>query len=104
MAAFTYHRDSKTVSCVCGEEINGRHTCSEILKVKECTNKDCTICQEKEKERLFIDQWTEDEDGYTRCSTCGQKRYDDLPKHCNCHAYIDRDGIEKCKSCDHPRY
>ena len=66
MATFTYHRDSKTMSCVCGKEITGRHTCSDILKVKECTNnnKDCTICREKEEKRLFEDQWMGDEDGY----------------------------------------
>ena len=104
MATFTYHRDSKTVSCVCGKEITGRHTCSDILKVKECTNnnKDCTICREKEEKRLFEDQWMGDEDGYNRCTTCRDKCDYGLPKYCSCHAYVDRDGIEKCKSCDHP--
>ena len=102
MAAFTYHKDSKTVSCVCGKEIYGEHTCNDILKVKECKDEDCTICEDKEAKRLFEDQWYEDRDGYSRCSTCGEKCYEDLPKQCNCNAYVDADGIEKCKSCDHP--
>ena len=99
MATFTYHNDSKTVSCVCGKEITGQHTCNDILKVKECDDEDCTICQDKEDARLFEDQWYEDRDGYSRCSTCDLKCDYDLPKHCDCHAYVDRDGIGKCKSC-----
>ena len=100
--AFTYHCNSKTVTCVCGKEITGEHICGGVPKVEECTNKDCTTCQEKEKERLFEEQWFDDEDGYSRCSTCRDKCDCDLPKYCNCHAYIDIDGVKKCKSCDNP--
>ncbi len=100
MATFTYHKESKTVSCVCGKEINGEHTCNDILKVKECNGGDCTICDDKEDQRLFEDQWYEDRDGYSRCTTCDDKCDEDLPKRCECHAYIDIDGVEKCKSCN----
>ena len=102
MATFTYHKDSKTVSCVCGKEIYGEHTCNDIPKVKECNDEDCTICDDKEDERLFEEQWYVDRDGYSRCFTCGLKCDEDLPKHCNCNAFIDTDGVEKCKSCKHP--
>ena len=101
MSAFTYHKDSKTVSCICGKEISGEHTCNDI-QVKECNTVNCTICKYKKDEQLFIDQWYEDRDGYSRCSTCGVKSDDELPKDCSCNAYIDTDGIEKCKSCNHP--
>ena len=102
MAAFTYHKESKTVTCICGKEINGEHTCNNILKVKECNGDDCTICEDKEDERLCEEQWYEDEDGYCRCSTCDLKCDGDLPKRCNCNAYVDTDGVEKCKSCNQP--
>ena len=100
MAVFIYHKDSKTVSCICGKEISGRHTCNNI-RVKECNVVNCTICKYKKDEQLFKDQWYEDRDGYRRCSTCGVKSDDELPKHCSCNAYIDIDGVEKCKSCNH---
>ena len=101
MATFTYHKDSKTVSCICGKEISGEHTCNDI-QVKECNTVNCAICKYKKDEQLFIDQWYEDRDGYSRCSTCRVKSDDELPKDCNCNAYIDTDGVEKCKSCNHP--
>ena len=56
MTTFTYHKDSKTVSCICGKEIYGEHTCNDIPKVKECNDKNCTICKDKEEQRLFEDQ------------------------------------------------
>ncbi len=83
MATFIYHKDSKTVSCVCGKEIYGEHTCNNILKVKECNGEDCTICKDKEDE----DQWYEDRDGYIRCSTC------DLKCECDCDCFVDTDKV-----------
>ena len=77
-----------------------KHTCNNI-QVKESNTANCTICKYKKEEQLFKDQWYEDRDGYSRCSTCGVKSDDELPKHCSCNAYIDIDGVEKCKSCNH---
>ena len=99
MATFRYHKDSKTVSCICGKEISGEHTCYNI-QVKECNDENCAICKYKKELQLFIDQWYEDRDGYSRCSTCGDKCDAELPKECSCNAYIDTDGVEKCKSCN----
>ena len=101
MATFTYHKDSETVSCKCGKEIYGEHTCNDI-QVKECNEENCTICKYKKDQQLFKEQWYEDRDGFSRCSTCRVKSDEDLPKHCNCNAYIDTDGVEKFKSCNHP--
>ena len=98
---FRYHKDSKTVSCICGKEISGEHTCHNI-QVKKCKEENCTICKNKKNEQLCKDQWYQDHDGYSCCSTCGDKSDDELPKECSCNAYVDKDGVEKCKSCDNP--
>ena len=111
---FTYHKNHNVVSCVCGELINGKHDCKVEgdkvmqIRVKECfyesSRKDadedaCEICLDKEAEKAYEDQWDTD-DGYCICSTCGDKCDGDLPKECSCDAYIDRNGEERCKSCD----
>ena len=83
-----------------GKEISGEHTCN-VIQVKECNTVNCIICKNKKNEQLCKDQWCEDRDGYSRCSTCGVKSDDELPKECGCNAYIDIDGVEKCKSCNH---
>ena len=101
MAAFTYHIPSKTISCICEKVISGEHTCHNI-RVKECNGENCIICKNQKDLQLFIDQWYQDRDGYTRCSTCEDKCYGDLPKECSCNAYVAEDGVEKCKSCKHP--
>ena len=100
MAAFTYHKKTETMSCICGEEIWGAHTCDNI-KVEKCNEENCKICQDYEENKLFEAQWYKDCDGYSCCSTCGEKSNDYLPKHCSCMCYIDWDGVEKCKRCDH---
>ena len=100
MSTFTYHNDSKTVTCICGKEISGEHACY-VIQVKECNGENCTICEKKKDEQLFIGQWYEDVVyGYSRCSTCGVKSDVELPKDCMCNAYVDRDGVKKCKSCN----
>ena len=99
MSTFTYHNDSKTVTCICGKEISGEHACY-VIQVKECNGENCAICEKKKVEQLFIDQWYEDRDGYSCCSTCGVKSDGVLPKDCCCNAYVDIDGVEKCKSCN----
>ena len=36
-------------------------------------NNKCDVCREDAKETKFWEQWRIDEDGYSRCSTCGVK-------------------------------
>ena len=83
MTTFTYHKDSEIITCICGKEINGEHTCNDVPKVKECNAKNCVICIEKEKQRVLDEQWYEDRDGYIRCSSC------DLKCECDCDCYAD---------------
>ena len=108
-SVLTYHTKHKILTCMCGIVIEGKHSCEvEVSKIQivECDfvrsrdkNNDCQICIVKENERKFEDQWREDEDGYCYCSFCGDKSYWGLPKQCCCKAYVDNDGLEKCKSC-----
>ena len=58
MAAFTFHKKSETMSCICGEEIWGEHTCElndsiNIVKVEKCDEENCAICQDFEEGKLF---------------------------------------------------
>jgi hypothetical protein len=102
----TFHQDYNIVTCVCGVVIQGEHSCNNEMtriQVKVCHNlrsEECQICLKKEKEQKFEDQWRTDEDGYSCCSYCGYKCYGELPKICPCSAYVDKDGVEKCKSCN----
>ena len=106
--ALTYHEKHSCVSCVCGELITGKHTCSiPVTKIEivvcfwysEKEGKKCEICFGKEQEKKYKDQWWEDESGYTICRHCGVKTRAYLPKYCCCPAFIDEDGIPKCKRC-----
>ena len=106
--ALTYHKKYSCVSCVCGELITGKHTCSiPVKKIEivvcfgtlEKSGKRCGICFGKEQEEIYEDQWWEDESGYTICRYCGVKTHAQLPKYCCCPAFIDEDGIPKCKRC-----
>lgn len=106
--ALTYHEKHSCVSCVCGELITGTHTCSIPVKKIEIvvcfwysgkSGKRCEICFGKEQEKKYEDQWWEDESGYTICRYCGVKTHAQLPKYCCCPAFIDEDGIPKCKRC-----
>ena len=106
--ALTYHEKHSCVSCVCGELITGKHTCSipvTKIEIVVCfwysgkSGKRCEICFGKEQEKKYEDQWWEDESGYTICRYCGVKTHAQLPKYCCCPAFIDEDGIPKCKRC-----
>jgi hypothetical protein len=67
---------------------------SPLLKIRG--KKFTWICRKKENEQKCEQTM---KDGYCRCSFCGAKCDDELPKRCNCVAYIDNDGEAKCKSC-----
>ena len=106
--ALTYHEKHSCVSCVCGKLITGKHTCSipvTKIEIVVCfwysgkSGKRCEICFGKEQEKKYEDQWWEDESGYTICRHCGVKTRARLPKYCCCPAFIDGDGIPKCKRC-----
>ena len=99
-----YHREFNVVSCVCGDLIKGSHLCqtemSKGIRIQECNGRPtCMICQEKEQDRRFDEQWRKDMDGYCICVFCGDKSDGELPKICSCSAYIDSDGEAKCKAC-----
>ena len=105
----TYHRYHGGLVCACGTIIQGNHCCNikpatkiEIQECKHPSSKNCPICLEKEKEHEYGEQWRKDESGYSCCVFCGEKSYEELPKLCNCAAYVDTDGVQKCKACHEP--
>ena len=111
MAALTYHAHHNVITCVCGQLITGKHVCDVKLtkiEVEEChyysdfaskSEQPCSTCIVKEGEKKHEEQWFKDEDGYVLCAICGEKSDYGLPKRCTCTAYIDYNGVSKCKRC-----
>ena len=109
--ALTYHAHHNVITCVCDQLITGKHTCDVKLskiEVVECrydsrfaseTEQPCPTCIVKEGEEKYEEQWARDESDYTICSVCRLKTDYRLPKSCSCVAYIDYDGVTKCKKC-----
>ena len=110
-----YHRGAQAIECHCGETINGRHNCLKEkveavkkLQVIECRfntlgykiDTKCCFCEKDAKEKQFINQWRVDDDGYCRCTECGDKCDDELPKDCSCTWYYDMEGVARCKECN----
>ena len=104
----TYHQESKMVTCVCGELIERRHSCSitksgqtrvifQTCGYKNWKSKkgdECEVCMKSENFQKYLDSSYEDQDGYEYCSFCGEHIH-----CCICVAFVDRDGKKKCKEC-----
>ena len=103
---FIFHKETKWVTCVCGTLIETNHTCSITkstqtarLIYKECGYRKhqrdgCEVCTKKENFQKHLDSTYKDQDGYARCKTC-----DSHIHCCDCRAFVDIDGKEKCKKC-----
>ena len=107
----TYHWECKRVTCVCGEVIEGSHTCSitksgrarVVFRVcdyagwrdKDKRGDECQVCIKEENFQKYLDSSYKDQDGYEYCSFCH-----DATHCCSCRAFIDIDGKEKCKKCN----
>ena len=97
----TYHQESKMVTCVCGELIERRHSCS-ITKsgqtrviFQDCGYKSwknenkgkCEVCIKEENIHKYLDSSYTDQDGYDYCSFCHEHIH-----CCSCVAFVDMDG------------
>ena len=80
-----WHEGAEIVQCICGEILNGKHECDEVLLllltkiiVTSCNfnkssrdfNLACSICRKDDAVKKFNKQWKVDEDGYSRCAKC----------------------------------
>ena len=70
------------IECQCKQIINGEHVCPQegkSLRITECAfnpwkdNYECDVCCKDAEKKEYDDQWSDDEDGYTRCSHCREK-------------------------------
>ena len=107
--ALVYHEKYNIFTCVCEEVINAEHTCKikvSNIEVVVCTyvrgkntDKFCSICDSREKQTAFADQWEWYAPYRYMCVYCDSDTDGGLPKECCCTAFIDEDGEKKCKTC-----
>ena len=98
------HREVNSVSCVCGSVVFHEYECSMEFKgfiiIEPCPD-NWQLCQDEVDRRDYNDlRWKKDDDGYTRCISCGEKLRGDICKVCFCSSCYEEkyDSYEECET------